>query len=615
MSQLDKLNSISDLKQRFAALKSLANDLAGQEEALALCAELRTYFHNSEDAANWRKACLKTSVFIINKYKLQFTESFNTNSELQFVEELEHCASSKEQFLLLKSHIKLVSKSQVKILQWIQSNQDEEVISKVYTKLKPLIDSLNETEIEEPPSIESDEELAFIEPPIPEPEESAATESTSDDIPSAPTIPNTSTEVPSDDNTPDHAEAVDQSISEVTDEPELPPLDSAMPEISDQTVETQSSDDTEASPPDISETSPAEEFSELPTLPEAPDEIPEIPDVPDLPDEDEFLEDDSDDLPAQFRSSNDPSNHEENDESDFDPVHGRKKIIGANLPKPESPGATWAALILLVLPFALLFQAYKSAESQSFFSFLVSYFIGFLVIQSLIYVQKFLAGIKPDASWVNCLIPTMPLYQKTNRGNPVCPQPLALICSVMIVLALYAQPQIMALHKKNMAAEIAKAEAKEKPKQIKKVITSAVVKSKKTKVNKRKKQKKARKRRRKAAKDLPPPLPEVNYADVQEEFINRSDEIINAVYQYRLATMRKNAKAMSELGYMHDSAEGVKEDRVLAYTWYSLAVKHGDPDAQTDANSMKAQLTPKQLEKVEEYLKMELVKIPFTPAD
>ena len=79
--------------------------------------------------------------------------------------------------------------------------------------------------------------------------------------------------------------------------------------------------------------------------------------------------------------------------------------------------------------------------------------------------------------------------------------------------------------------------------------------------------------------------------------------------------MRKNAKAMSELGYMHDSAEGVKEDRVLAYTWYSLAVKHGDPDAQADANSMKAQLSPDQLKKVEEYLKMELKKIPFTPAD
>ena len=88
--------------------------------------------------------------------------------------------------------------------------------------------------------------------------------------------------------------------------------------------------------------------------------------------------------------------------------------------------------------------------------------------------------------------------------------------------------------------------------------------------------------------------------------MDRSDEIINAVYQYRLATMRKNSKAMSELGYMHDSAEGVKEDRVLAYTWYMLAIKHGDPDAQADANSMKAQLTPKQIEKVEEYLKMEL---------
>ena len=97
--------------------------------------------------------------------------------------------------------------------------------------------------------------------------------------------------------------------------------------------------------------------------------------------------------------------------------------------------------------------------------------------------------------------------------------------------------------------------------------------------------------------------------------MDRSDEIINAVYQYRLATMRKNAKAMSELGYMHDSAEGVKEDRVLAYTWYMLAVKHGDSDAQSDANSMKGQLNPEQLKKVDEYLKMELKKIPFTPAD
>ena len=119
MSHLAKLNSISDLKQRFAALKSLANELTGQEEAHALCSELRDYFHKSDGSANWRKACLKTSVFIINKYKLQFSEKFDTDSEIQFVEELDHCASSKEQFLLLKSHIRLISKSQVKILGWI----------------------------------------------------------------------------------------------------------------------------------------------------------------------------------------------------------------------------------------------------------------------------------------------------------------------------------------------------------------------------------------------------------------------------------------------------------------------------------------------------------------
>ena len=37
----------------------------------------------------------------------------------------------------------------------------------------------------------------------------------------------------------------------------------------------------------------------------------------------------------------------------------------------------------------------------------------------------------------------------------------------MIILALYAQPQVMAMHKKNMAAELAKAEAEAKSKQIK----------------------------------------------------------------------------------------------------------------------------------------------------
>ena len=608
MSHLAKLNSISDLKQRFAALKSLANELTGQEEAHALCSELRDYFHKSDGSANWRKACLKTSVFIINKYKLQFSEKFDTDSEIQFVEELDHCASSKEQFLLLKSHIKLISKSQVKILGWIEANQDDEVISKVFTKLKPLIDSLVEQPIEETPAIEPEDVANSIDSLTPEPQESATVESEPYDTPVVPSIPETKTGLEVEHDATDQTQVLEPSTPVISDEPELPALDASIPELNDHPTEIDSP------LTDVNHASSNEKTSEMPTMPEASDEIPEIPDVPDIPDEDEFLEDDADDLPAQFRSSNDPSNDEESDQSNFDPLHGRKKIIGADLPKPESPGAVWAALIMLVLPFALLFQAYSSAESQSFFSFLVTYFIGFIVIQSLIYVQKFLAGIKPDASWINCLIPTMPLYQKTNLGNPVCPQPLALICSVMIILALYAQPQVMAMHKKNMAAELAKAEAEAKSKQIRKVVTKALVKSKKSKVNKRKKQK-ARKRRKKAAKDSPPPLPEVNYADVQQEFMDRSDEIINAVYQYRLATMRKNSKAMSELGYMHDSAEGVKEDRVLAYTWYMLAVKHGDPDAQADAKSMKAQLTPKQLEKVEEYLKMELKKIPFTPAD
>ena len=111
MSQLDKLNSIEDLKQRFGALKNLAHGLAEEEDARSFCAELRSQFHNSEGPMNWRKACLKTSVFLINKHKLKFTETFDTNSEIKFITELDHCGTNKEQFLLLKSHIKLITKS------------------------------------------------------------------------------------------------------------------------------------------------------------------------------------------------------------------------------------------------------------------------------------------------------------------------------------------------------------------------------------------------------------------------------------------------------------------------------------------------------------------------
>ena len=47
---------------------------------------------------------------------------------------------------------------------------------------------------------------------------------------------------------------------------------------------------------------------------------------------------------------------------------------------------------VMLVSFPALFQAYSSAESQSFFSFLVTYFIGFIVIQ--INLCSFLAGIK-----------------------------------------------------------------------------------------------------------------------------------------------------------------------------------------------------------------------------
>jgi len=593
--QIAEILAISDLKQRLAALKSLAQSLEDQSGAQAVVKELLLTFHNENENASWRKACLKTAVFLINKHKIVFAETLLTEKERQLVSELETCSSPKEQFILLKSHIKLIRGTHASLLNWLKANSETEFVSKIYDKLLPLIqkvDSLADEAVEAPSVAE-----------VPKKNE------VSEAVPKAAEEPSVE-EVPQIDEVPDVVqEAVNEPLVEEASQIEVAPEEEKEPPVSEIPVsEIPEFDSTpevgdESLNAEVNEPVSVSEVDEEPPtsgMPEIPDSIPEIPD---LPDDDELSESD---IPAQLRGDNDPSLEET---TTFHPLRGRSRKIGLDHPQLESPRATWVALICILAPLGLILRGYQSADGQSLIAFLITYLCVCVFTQMIFAGQLFISGNKPS-SWGSFFIPTMPLYSKTSHGNPVCSQSLAIICGVVIVLSIYAQPKLMEIRSKKMSAAITVAT---KPTEVDKPKSELVTKTKA--VNKVKKRRVKRKRKRKTDTEPEVQLPEVSYADIKQELIGRSEEVITAVYQHRLATLRKEAKAMAELAYLFDSGEGLKENRILAYTWYTLSIKHGNDEATGDAQLVKDQLSQDDLKKVDEYLAMELTKIPFVAQD
>ena len=583
--QIGDILSIADLKQRLTALKACAQSLEDQSSALIVVNELFLAFHDESENLSWRKACLKTAVFLINKHKIAFTEPLITEKEHQLIHELETCSSPKEQFILFKSYIKLVRVTHTDLLNWLNVNSKTEFISKIYDKLLPLIQksaSLAKEVVEEPPTTEVPQIEA-----VPESVEEPPTA----EVPQIEAVPEVVEEPPT-------AEVPQiEAVPETVEEPptaEIPQIE-AVPEVDGQlpVSEILESDST------LEETEEAEEapISEMPEIPES------MPEIPDLPDDDDL---DDSDVPAQLRADNDPSLEEK---TTFHPLRGRSRVIGLDHPQLESPRATWVAFICILAPIGLIFRGYQSADGQSLIAFLSTY-LGVCIFSQMIFAgQLFISGNKPS-SWGSFLIPTRPLYSKTSHGNPVCSQPLAIICGVIIVLSIYAQPKLMELRSKKMSVDIA---VEATPTEANNTKVKVVTKTKP--VNTTKKRRVKRKRKKKTSNEPEVQLPEVSYADIKQEFVGRSEEVVTAVYQHRLATLRMESKAMAELAYFFDTGEGVKENRILAYTWYTLAIKHGNEDASSDAQLVKAQLSQADLKKVDEYLAMELTKIPFTAQD
>ena len=66
---------------------------------------------------------------------------------------------------------------------------------------------------------------------------------------------------------------------------------------------------------------------------------------------------------------------------------------------------------------------------------------------------------------------------------------------------------------------------------------------------------------------------------------------------YRKAAEQGHARALDDLGLMYDKGEGVPEDDVAAYTWYSVAAASGDDEDRHNRDIIKDELTPSQLEK------------------
>ncbi len=63
----------------------------------------------------------------------------------------------------------------------------------------------------------------------------------------------------------------------------------------------------------------------------------------------------------------------------------------------------------------------------------------------------------------------------------------------------------------------------------------------------------------------------------------------------KLLAEQGDAKAQFNLGFMYDIGEGVPQNNVRAYAWWSVAAAQGLAIARNDRDRMAEQLTPEQL--------------------
>ena len=65
--------------------------------------------------------------------------------------------------------------------------------------------------------------------------------------------------------------------------------------------------------------------------------------------------------------------------------------------------------------------------------------------------------------------------------------------------------------------------------------------------------------------------------------------------EFRRLAEQGNASAQYNLGVMYSNGEGVPQNNVRAYVWYSVAAAQGDETARTNRDIISDRLTPDQL--------------------
>ena len=61
-----------------------------------------------------------------------------------------------------------------------------------------------------------------------------------------------------------------------------------------------------------------------------------------------------------------------------------------------------------------------------------------------------------------------------------------------------------------------------------------------------------------------------------------------------------HARAQSNLGFMYDNGDGVPQNNLRAYVWFSVAAAQGHENARTNRDIVSDELTPEQLARGQE---------------
>ena len=100
------------------------------------------------------------------------------------------------------------------------------------------------------------------------------------------------------------------------------------------------------------------------------------------------------------------------------------------------------------------------------------------------------------------------------------------------------------------------------------------------------------------SEEKPKPEPKDDFQNAQNAYDRQDYE---TAYKL-LAPLGEQGHAFAQfnLGTLYDKGKGVPQDYVLAHMWWNIAGSNGDKNAVTSKNTVEKDMTPQQIEKVQE---------------